>query len=92
MKKDTRWIVVIGLSLVSTLFALAKGHLRDSSIISAMFGNWDFVKSVQRETGTFYRLKVKLTYKGEPQDFDIVVTCGGRETNYRDGVGRLRSE
>ena len=85
MRQDTRRIVVIGLLLVSALFVLAKDRLRDSPIISALFGNWDFVKSVQRETGTFYRLKVKLTYKGEPQNFDIVVTCGGRQINYMDG-------
>jgi hypothetical protein len=85
MKNDNRGIVVLCLLLASALFALAQGHLRNSAIISALFGNWDFVKSVQRETGTFYRLKVNLTYKGKPQDFDIVVTCGGRETDYRDG-------
>ena len=25
--------------------------------------------------GNYFRLKVKVAYKGEPQDFDIVVGC-----------------
>lgn len=43
-----------------------------------------FVKSVEEDHGTYYRLKVKLTYKGEPQDFDIVVGCNVRRINYKD--------
>ncbi len=60
--------------------------LRQSPIAQALLGNWDFVKSAQRDTGIFYRLKVKLTYKGEPQDFDIVVACDWHQTNYMDGA------
>lgn len=56
-----------------------------SPIFQALIGNWDFVKSATRDTGTYYRLKVKLTYKGEAQDFDIVVGCDVRQTNYMDG-------
>ncbi len=33
----------------------------------------------------YYRLKVKLAYQGEPQDFDIVVGCDVRETFYKEG-------
>jgi hypothetical protein len=43
-----------------------------------------FVKSVEEDHGTYYRLKVKLTYKGEPQDFNIVVGCNVREIIYKD--------
>ena len=42
-----------------------------SEIGQTLFGDWSFVKSVEQDQGTYYRLKVKLTYKGEPQDFDI---------------------
>jgi hypothetical protein len=56
-----------------------------SPLYQAFIGNWDFVKSASRDTGTYYRLKVKLTYKGEPQEFDIVVGCDVRQTNYMDG-------
>jgi len=58
---------------------------KSSPLHQALVGNWDFVKSAQRDTGTYYRLKVKLKYKGEPQDFDIVVGCDVRQTNYMDG-------
>lgn len=71
--------------LVVAAFLGAVVAAQRSPVFQALRGNWDFVKSVQRETGTYYRLRVKLTYKGEPQDFDIVVTCGGRQINYADG-------
>jgi hypothetical protein len=41
-----------------------------------------FVKSVEEDHGTYYRLKVKLAYKGEQQDFDIVVGCNVRRIYY----------
>jgi hypothetical protein len=41
--------------------------------------------SVTDDRGTYYRLKVKLAYKGEPQDFDIVVGCHVREIFYKEG-------
>jgi hypothetical protein len=83
-----RWLVVVGLLLVGGLFALAgnrRGSLGDSPIVSALFGNWDFVKSVQQDKGVYFRLKVNLTYKGEPQDFDIVVSCNARQISYGGG-------
>jgi hypothetical protein len=43
-----------------------------------------FTKSVEVDRGTYFRLKVKFAYKGEPQDFDIVVGCNVRQTNYKD--------
>jgi hypothetical protein len=52
-----------------------------------LFGGWSFVKSIEQDQGTYYRLKVKLTYKGEPQDFDIVVGCNVRRITYKDGSG-----
>jgi hypothetical protein len=35
----------------------------------------NFAQPANEEGGPYYRLKVKLAYKGEPQDFDIVVGC-----------------
>ena len=86
--RSARWLVAAGLLPVAALVLLASGHyssLSDSPIISALFGNWDFVKSVQQDKGVYFRLKVKLAYKGEPQDFDIVVACTARQINYASG-------
>src|SRR5882757_7173974 len=76
-------LVLFGLAML--LAALAVGFARRSTIVQALFGNWQFVKSVQIDKGVYYRLIVKLTYKGEPQNFDIVVSCNVQQTNYKDG-------
>ena len=47
-------------------------------------GALSFVKSVDEDHGTYYRLKVKLTYKGERQDFNIIVGCNVRQIRYKD--------
>jgi hypothetical protein len=44
-----------------------------------------FVKSIEEDHDTYYRLKVKLTYWGTPQDFDIVVGCNVKQIFYKDG-------
>jgi hypothetical protein len=49
-----------------------------------LLGRWSFTKSVDVNKGYFFRLKVSLAYKGEPQDFDIVVGCNVRLTTYKD--------
>jgi len=48
-------------------------------------GRWSFTQSVSTDTGTYFRLQVKVAYKGEPVDFDIVVGCNVRRTGYKDG-------
>src|SRR5579864_3305914 len=53
----------------------------------ALFGNAGFVKSITDDHGTYYRLKVKLTYWGVPEDFDIVVGCNVHIINYKGGGG-----
>src|SRR5579863_143722 len=53
----------------------------------ALFGNAGFVKSITDDHGTYYRLKVKLTYWGVPEDFDIVVGCNAHIINYKGGGG-----
>lgn len=50
-----------------------------------LFPKESFTQPVGQDHGTYYRLKVKLTYKGEPQDFDIVVGCNVLQINYKDG-------
>jgi len=52
-----------------------------------LFGHWSFVRSITDDQGTYYRLNVKLTYNGEPQDFDIVVGCNVRRITYKDCSG-----
>jgi hypothetical protein len=42
------------------------------------------VESLKEDRSTYYRLKVKLAYKGEAQDFDIVVGCNVREIFYKE--------
>jgi hypothetical protein len=42
-------------------------------------------KSITEDRSTYYRLKAKLAYKGEPQDFDIVVGCNVRQIFYKEG-------
>jgi hypothetical protein len=76
--------VFLFLALIAALALITLPIVR-TPFIQALLGNWDFVKSVRRDTGTFYRLNVKLTYKGEPQVFDIVVACDWRQINYMDG-------
>jgi len=74
------------ISLASVVaFVAALITAKRSPVFQALRGNWDFVKSATRDTGTYYRLKVKLSYRGEAQDFDIVVGCDVRQTNYMDG-------
>ena len=74
-----------GLTLVAAL--LVGAAVLRSDVGQALFGRWSYTKSVEVDRGTYFRLKVKLTYKGEPQDFDIVVGCNVRRITYKDGSG-----
>jgi hypothetical protein len=58
------------------LFALHSG------LGQALLGHPSFVKYVANDHSTYYRLKVQLAYKGEEQDFDIVVGCNVRLPGY----------
>jgi hypothetical protein len=51
----------------------------------SLSGGWTFTESVRLDRGTYFRLKVKLDYKGAPQDFDIVVGCNVLDIDYKDG-------
>ena len=73
------------LALVAILLVAVALFADRGTIAAALRGNWDFVKSVEVDRGSYFRLKVKLAYRGEPQDFDIVVGCNVRQINYMDG-------
>jgi len=76
-------------SLIAALAAVAVAGTAfialGSDIGQALLGHWSFVRSIENDRGTYYRLKVKLTYKGEPQDFDVVIGCNVHQINYKDG-------
>ena len=48
-------------------------------------GNWSFTDYVREDDGTFFRLKMKLAYKGEAQEFGVVVACHVKVIGYKDG-------
>jgi hypothetical protein len=66
------------------VFAAVGWALLSANFDRALARHWSFTKSVVIDRGTYFRLKVKLTYKGKPQDFDFVVGCNVRQTNYQD--------
>lgn len=51
----------------------------------ALTGSWSFTKWARVDRGTYFRLKVDVTYRGEPQRFDIVVGCNALDIAYKDG-------
>jgi hypothetical protein len=78
------------IALLACVGALVIGYLAlNTEVGRALTGRRTFTKSVEVDRGTYYRLKVRLTYKGEPQDFDIVVGCNVRKINYRDNSRTL---
>jgi hypothetical protein len=74
---------VAGLVLLAVLVLMSAAVMRPG-VGQTLIGRPSFTKSVEVDRGTFFRLKMKLTYKREAQDFDIVVNCNVRQTNYRD--------
>jgi hypothetical protein len=78
--------------LLAAAVVLIVGYLTLYTEIGRAFtGRWSFTRSVELDRGTYYRLKVKVTYKGEPQDFNIVVGCNVKQTNYKDGSRTVES-
>jgi hypothetical protein len=49
-----------------------------------LLGGSGFVRYIENDHGTYYRLKVQLAYKGEEQDFDIVIGCNVHVIGYKD--------
>jgi len=78
--------IVVVLLVLGTGIVLVMGDVRT---LGRLFGGFSFTKSVDVKTagqdrGYYYRLKARLTYKGEPLEFDIVVGCNVRITTYQD--------
>ena len=48
-------------------------------------GRWSYTEKAYVDQGTYFRLKVDVTYRGEPQHFDIVVGCNVVGIDYKDG-------
>jgi hypothetical protein len=75
-----------------SLFAIIVGVIflaLRSEMGLALLHQWSVVRSFEQNQGPYYRLKVRLTYKGEPQNFDIVVGCKVRRITYRDKSSTL---
>lgn len=84
MKNAAGCVGVLGLLAIIFVGLLARSELG-----RLLLGRWSFTKSVDVRTpgsdrSTYYRLKVNLTYRGEPLDFDIVVGCRVKVTTYKD--------
>jgi hypothetical protein len=77
--KRTSIVALAAVAIAAALFALSR-----TDAGQALLGRWSFTKSLVVHQGYYFRLKVKLAYKGEPQDFDIVVGCNVRVTTYKD--------
>lgn len=72
--------VLLGLGIV-----VAAISVWDSEWARLRTGRWSFTQSVSTDTGTYFRLQVRVAYKDEPVDFDIVVGCNIKRTGYKDG-------
>ncbi|MEP6565430.1 MAG: hypothetical protein ABJB10_09845, partial [Mesorhizobium sp.] len=48
-------------------------------------GHWSYAEEAYVDRGTYFRLKVDVTYRGGPQHFDIVVGCNVVGIEYKDG-------
>jgi hypothetical protein len=73
------WALGILVAVVGVGFLALRSEMGQT-----LLGGWSYTKSVEQDQSTYYRLKVKLTYKGELQDFDIVVGCNVRRITYKD--------
>lgn len=76
-----RLLVSIGILLFA---AFVLSHLR-INLGGGPLLYWSFTRSVDVDQDTYFRFKVALTYRGEPQNFDIVVGCNVKRTGYKDG-------
>ena len=75
MKAGKKWLLGAGAML-------ALGLLADWAMDRLSAAD-SYVKGTE-DRSTFYRLKVGLSHEGERIDFDIVVGCAVRVTNYQD--------
>jgi hypothetical protein len=71
--------------VVGTLAVLVAAWATLTERGQMQFGLWSFTKGRHVDQGTYYRLKFDLTYRGEPQHFDVVVGCHVVGIDYKDG-------
>lgn len=69
------FLIVVALAVIGGVLLAAHSEIAQAQT----------VKSITNDDSTYYRLKVKLTYKGDPQDFDITVGCNVRQIFYKEG-------
>jgi len=85
MRTRTRWIIAVMLVIMTVPLAIRAFGTPALLVL----GGWSFTKSVDlksagNDRARYFRLKVNLSYKGEPLDFDVVVGCNVRITTYKD--------
>lgn len=76
-----RWIlgaIAAGAVVIAGLAAWSSEYVR------LMTGRW-YTKVIYADRGTYFRLKFDVTYRGEPQHFDIVFGCNVHDIVYKDG-------
>jgi hypothetical protein len=84
-----RKVIVLGAMTLAVGAGLALAQSMFAPIVPRVLAQSGFTKSIEIDRSSYYRLKVNLTYRGEPQDFDIVVGCNVRQINYRDNSRTL---
>ena len=70
-------LVIGGLAVLTGLWV--------TLIARGLPGNWSFTEEARVDQSTYFRLKFDVAYKGEPQQFDIVVGCNVHDIVYKDG-------
>ncbi len=75
----------------SLLDAVTGGPFADRALAQTKQSWWPFNRPLAKaeDSGYFFRLKVSLTYQNAPLNFDIVVGCGVRATQYADKTRTL---
>ncbi len=73
---------LLGVSVVLGLLAIV---FHNSPTGRFLAGQWSFSKGAVVDRGYHFRLKVSVDYKGERQDFDIVVACRALIEGFADG-------
>ena len=73
-------------SLTVLVAVIALGAIALEPSFLGRMSYWSYEDSVQRTSGTFYRVTSKYTIDGkEPMTFDVVVACNALIRNYKDG-------
>jgi hypothetical protein len=74
------WVLVaVLLVAAAALFAFSR-----TDLAALRFGTQSFTKAVRVDRSVFFRLTVNVSYKSEPQRFDIVAGCNTLDILYKD--------